>query len=69
MKINNLKIKLAGSFFVLGILSAVFFAANAEAENIGIEFISPGLPGEVQAIYGPGASSLPWEWTGGHTGF
>lgn len=63
MKINNIKIKLAGSLFILGVLIFASFTSNAHAQNIGIDFISPGLPGEVKAIYGPGASSLPWEWT------
>jgi len=34
-----------------------------KAEDIGADFISRGLPGKVRVIYGPGASSLPWEWT------
>jgi len=54
------------SVFKLLFISTLIFCISpliARAENIGIEFISQGIPGEVRAIYGPGASSLPWEWT------
>lgn len=63
MKIINIKNQLISKLLFLGALVFCFLPGAVRAENIGIEFISQGIVGQVKAIYGPGASSLPWEWT------
>lgn len=63
MKITGIKQSSISKLIFLAALIFCFSPAISKAENIGIEFISQGIPGEVKAIYGPGASSLPWEWT------
>lgn len=62
MKTNSIQRLIIFKALFLTAVIFCLFPLNAKAEDIGIEFISRGIPGKVKAIYGPGASSLPWEW-------